>query len=302
MRAWRCSSCHLTTEDECMLFQKSKRTRILAKAGKELEALLRTAKGEENREKQVLCMEGEWDEMRCLAGGRRWALLHLIPTKHLGLSFLDLAAVGKARHELLISRLARLICDLLNNTDFRACMHRLVWNLFISPITFEKRWCNLITRFQLARHTWLSDMYATRDQWVPSYFREIPMCCLMKTTSRFILGLRMDAMSVLVAILLRSGSFVDTFFVFLGLRYDYVGLDAFAKKVKELSSSLNSDPVDSNSKVSNAEDIQHLVGGSLDVDMQCSNPQGIRNKGCGKSRRFIGTGERDVEKSLKTPI
>ncbi|KAD2804642.1 hypothetical protein E3N88_38019 [Mikania micrantha] len=51
------------TEDECMLFQKGRRTRILAKADKELEALLRTAKGGENREKQVLCMEGECDEM-----------------------------------------------------------------------------------------------------------------------------------------------------------------------------------------------------------------------------------------------
>ncbi|XP_076921522.1 protein FAR1-RELATED SEQUENCE 5-like [Bidens hawaiensis] len=27
-------------------------------------------------------------------------------------------------------------------------------------------------------------MFAIRHQWVPTYFRELPMCCLMKTTSR----------------------------------------------------------------------------------------------------------------------
>ncbi|KAD3068782.1 hypothetical protein E3N88_36662 [Mikania micrantha] len=43
------------------------------------------------------------------------------------------------------------------------------------------------------------------------------------------------------------------------------------------------------------------LGGSLDVDLQCSNPQGIRNKGCGKSCRLIGAGEKAVDKSLRTP-
>ncbi|KAD2804490.1 hypothetical protein E3N88_37867 [Mikania micrantha] len=70
---------------------------------------------------------------------------------------------------------------------------------------------------------------------------------------------------------------------------------------RDLSSNKSSDPVDSISKISNVEDIQNLVGGSLDVDLQCSNPQGIRNKGCGKSRCLIGAGEKAVEKSLRTP-
>ncbi|XP_076938235.1 protein FAR1-RELATED SEQUENCE 5-like [Bidens hawaiensis] len=30
----------------------------------------------------------------------------------------------------------------------------------------------------------MKDMFAIRDSWVPAYFRELPMCCLMKTTSR----------------------------------------------------------------------------------------------------------------------
>ncbi|KAD3066834.1 hypothetical protein E3N88_34714 [Mikania micrantha] len=85
------------------------------------------------------------------------------------------------------------------------------------------------------------------------------------------------------------------------LQNDYDGLAVLANIVRELSSNQSSDPVDSISKFSNVEDIQNLVGGSLDVDLQCSNPQGIRNKGCGKSRHLIGAGEKAVDKSLRTP-
>ncbi|KAD3336568.1 hypothetical protein E3N88_32087 [Mikania micrantha] len=53
MKARSCNSYHITTRDECMLFQKGKRTKILAKVGKELEGLLRTTKSEENQQKQL---------------------------------------------------------------------------------------------------------------------------------------------------------------------------------------------------------------------------------------------------------
>ncbi|KAK1426456.1 hypothetical protein QVD17_15128 [Tagetes erecta] len=74
--------------------------------------------------------------------------------------------------------------DFLQSTDFRARLHKLVWNVFISPTTFEKRWIQLITEFKLATHVWLRDMYQMRHRWIPAYFRDIQMCCLMKTTSR----------------------------------------------------------------------------------------------------------------------
>ncbi|XP_076930588.1 protein FAR1-RELATED SEQUENCE 1-like [Bidens hawaiensis] len=61
---------------------------------------------------------------------------------------------------------------------------KLVWNVFIKPETFEDRWNEMITEFDLSGNKWLNDMYVIRHQWVPAYFREIPMCCLMKTTSR----------------------------------------------------------------------------------------------------------------------
>ncbi|KAK1406396.1 hypothetical protein QVD17_41693 [Tagetes erecta] len=74
--------------------------------------------------------------------------------------------------------------DLLENTNLRACIHKLVWNLFITPSVFEEKWQLLMDEYHLDDHPWLSEMYAIREQWVPCYFRELQMCCLMKTTSR----------------------------------------------------------------------------------------------------------------------
>ncbi|KAI3762763.1 hypothetical protein L1987_53204 [Smallanthus sonchifolius] len=74
--------------------------------------------------------------------------------------------------------------NLYDNTNIRASIHKLVWNIYIKPSTFEERWQRLMIEFNLTEHVWLNDMYAMRASWVPAYFREIPLCCLMKTTSR----------------------------------------------------------------------------------------------------------------------
>ncbi|KAD4888439.1 hypothetical protein E3N88_20512 [Mikania micrantha] len=67
----------------------------------------------------------------------------------------------------------------------RLCMlHKLVWNVYISPVTFKEKWHNLMAELELNNHIWLNEMFSIRELWVPSYFREIPMCCLMKITSR----------------------------------------------------------------------------------------------------------------------
>ncbi|XP_022031423.1 protein FAR1-RELATED SEQUENCE 5-like [Helianthus annuus] len=79
---------------------------------------------------------------------------------------------------------SKISADLLDNTNVRACLHRLVWNVYIKPKTFESRWHDLLETFGLQDHTWLNDMYNIKHLWVPAYFRELPMCCLMKTTSR----------------------------------------------------------------------------------------------------------------------
>ena len=43
----------------------------------------------------------------------------------------------------------------------------------------------MIEEFKLKDNKWLKDMYEIREDWIPSYFRCIPMHGLMRTTSLF---------------------------------------------------------------------------------------------------------------------
>nr|GEZ01864.1 hypothetical protein [Tanacetum cinerariifolium] len=74
--------------------------------------------------------------------------------------------------------------DLAADTNFRKDFYKLVWNVYIGPEVFEQRWDDMITRYNLHENKWLSDMYAVRERWVRGYFKEVPMCGLMKITSR----------------------------------------------------------------------------------------------------------------------
>ncbi|XP_035838133.1 protein FAR1-RELATED SEQUENCE 5-like [Helianthus annuus] len=74
--------------------------------------------------------------------------------------------------------------DNLTNIEIKEKFHKIVWNVYIKPETFEKRWNSLIAEYGLESHQWLTEMFSIREQWIPGYFREIPMCTLMETTSR----------------------------------------------------------------------------------------------------------------------
>ncbi|XP_022019393.1 protein FAR1-RELATED SEQUENCE 5-like [Helianthus annuus] len=74
--------------------------------------------------------------------------------------------------------------DNLTNLEIKEKFHKLVWNVYIKPETFEQRWHSLIAEYGLESHKWLTEMFVIREQWIPGYFREIPMSTLMKTTSR----------------------------------------------------------------------------------------------------------------------
>ena len=74
--------------------------------------------------------------------------------------------------------------DVLKNTEIRSDLHKLVWNVYIKPSTFESRWEKLMEKHGLAEHEWLREMFSIKELWAPTYIRDIPMCCLMKTTSR----------------------------------------------------------------------------------------------------------------------
>ncbi|XP_022030373.2 protein FAR1-RELATED SEQUENCE 5-like [Helianthus annuus] len=70
------------------------------------------------------------------------------------------------------------IAKVFNESVHRLCMWHIMDKL---PHKIDG---DVLQNTNLRRHKWLSDMFSIRDQWVPGYFRDIPMCCLMKTTSR----------------------------------------------------------------------------------------------------------------------
>ncbi|KAK1431466.1 hypothetical protein QVD17_07925 [Tagetes erecta] len=74
--------------------------------------------------------------------------------------------------------------DILANTNLGIRINKLAWNTYLTPTEFEERWLKIIMDYNLHVHKWLNDMYQIREQWIPVYFRDLPMCCLMKTPSR----------------------------------------------------------------------------------------------------------------------
>ncbi|XP_076958363.1 protein FAR1-RELATED SEQUENCE 5-like [Bidens hawaiensis] len=105
--------------------------------------------------------------------------------------------------------------DLLSNENLRVSIHKLVWNLFITPSTFEEQWNRLMDGLQLSDHHWLKEIYAIREQWVPCYFMEIQWCCLMKFTSRCessnaLFKVNTGKSNTLVQFLLCFGTALDT--------------------------------------------------------------------------------------------
>ncbi|XP_076904709.1 protein FAR1-RELATED SEQUENCE 5-like [Bidens hawaiensis] len=76
------------------------------------------------------------------------------------------------------------VSSVLNESTHRLCMWHITNKIPVKPETFESRCHDLFDEFNLSENKWLKDMFSIRESWVPAYFRDIPMCCLMKTTSR----------------------------------------------------------------------------------------------------------------------
>ncbi|KAL7591779.1 protein FAR1-RELATED SEQUENCE 2-like [Lactuca sativa] len=74
--------------------------------------------------------------------------------------------------------------DLFTNTDFRKRFSKLVWDINMKPDVFEVKWGLLMKEFNLEETRWFKYMFTIRDSWILGYFSDIPMCGLMKTTSR----------------------------------------------------------------------------------------------------------------------
>ncbi|XP_058753620.1 protein FAR1-RELATED SEQUENCE 5-like [Vicia villosa] len=69
------------------------------------------------------------------------------------------------------------------NIDFNNRFKSYVWNSE-SPEEFEIRWKTIISDFKLEENGWLSQMYDIRNMWIPTYFKDIFMAGVLRTTSR----------------------------------------------------------------------------------------------------------------------
>ena len=49
---------------------------------------------------------------------------------------------------------------------------------------FERGWDEFIAEFELSDNRWFSVMHKLRTDWIPAYFKDVPLSGLMRTTSR----------------------------------------------------------------------------------------------------------------------
>ncbi|XP_074306028.1 protein FAR-RED IMPAIRED RESPONSE 1-like [Silene latifolia] len=72
------------------------------------------------------------------------------------------------------------------DTDFLKKINRCVWNEDVEPPEFEERWTTLVKSHGLSDNEWLKEKYNIRNMWVPTYFRDLFLGGLMRTTSRLV--------------------------------------------------------------------------------------------------------------------
>lgn len=73
--------------------------------------------------------------------------------------------------------------SLNGNIDFNNRFKLCVWNSESSE-EFEVRWKSIINDFKLEENGWLSQMYDIRSMWIPTYFNDMFLAGILRTTSR----------------------------------------------------------------------------------------------------------------------
>ncbi|XP_074299087.1 protein FAR1-RELATED SEQUENCE 5-like [Silene latifolia] len=73
---------------------------------------------------------------------------------------------------------------LYRETNFMKELCSCVWEEDIEPAEFEERWCLVVSSYGLSDNEWLNIMFDKRASLIPTYFRDLFMGGLMRTTSR----------------------------------------------------------------------------------------------------------------------
>ncbi|XP_024974745.1 protein FAR1-RELATED SEQUENCE 5-like [Cynara cardunculus var. scolymus] len=67
---------------------------------------------------------------------------------------------------------------------FNKVINKLVWNIHIGPVEFERRWHEMIDQYNLGGDLWFTDLYDIRHSWITAFYKDTSMSGLIKTTSR----------------------------------------------------------------------------------------------------------------------
>ncbi|CAH9084527.1 unnamed protein product, partial [Cuscuta europaea] len=73
---------------------------------------------------------------------------------------------------------------LSKNETFMSSLNSIVWSHYLEPSQFEEKWISLMNEYELTKHDWFVHMFELRYWWIPSYFRDLFMAGLLRTTSR----------------------------------------------------------------------------------------------------------------------
>ncbi|XP_074318970.1 protein FAR1-RELATED SEQUENCE 5-like [Silene latifolia] len=79
-------------------------------------------------------------------------------------------------------KVGRAIC---NDTKFMTDINAVVWDVDLEPEEFEQNWETVIEAHGMQRNRWLKYVFAIRQKWIPAYFRDLPLGCLLRTTQIF---------------------------------------------------------------------------------------------------------------------
>ncbi|XP_074278299.1 protein FAR1-RELATED SEQUENCE 1-like [Silene latifolia] len=78
-------------------------------------------------------------------------------------------------------KVGRAIC---NDTEFMTDINAVVWDVDLEPGEFEQNWKTVIEAHGMESNRWLKYVFAIRQKWIPAYFRDLPLGCLLRTTQR----------------------------------------------------------------------------------------------------------------------
>ncbi|XP_074287945.1 protein FAR1-RELATED SEQUENCE 5-like [Silene latifolia] len=78
-------------------------------------------------------------------------------------------------------KVGRAIC---NDTEFMTDINAVVWDVDLEPHEFEQNWKTVIEAHGMESNRWLKYVFAIRQKWIPAYFRDLPLGCLLRTTQR----------------------------------------------------------------------------------------------------------------------